>query len=246
MESIKNKVAFVTGGSRGIGQAIVRKLATAGVNVAFTYNNSADVANKLVEELSGPETQVIAVKADNGDADSIVSAINKAHQTFGKLDILVNNAGIGTMATLPDITLADFDRIIAVNVKGVFVAIQAGAAVMNDGGRIINIGSTVADRNAFPGTALYGMSKAAVAALTRGISRDLGPRGITVNTVQPGPIDTDMNPADSQFADLLRSAMALGHYGSTNDIAELVAFLASPSAKFITGASIDIDGGLSS
>lgn len=246
MESMKNKVAFVTGGSRGIGQEIVRKLASEGACVAFTYNNSEDVANQLANELSTSGVKVIALKADNGDADSIASAIKEAYERFGQLDILVNNAGIAVLAPLSAITLADFDRTIAVNVKGVFVAMQTGAAFMRDGGRIINIGSTAADKNGFPGTSIYAMSKAAVAALTRGVARDLGPRGITVNTIQPGPIATDMNPEDSEFANLLKTTMALGHYGTTSDISELVAFLASPASKFITGTSINIDGGLSS
>jgi len=246
MGSLNNKVAFVTGGSRGIGQGIVRKLASNGAGVAFTYNNSEEVANQLAEELSTAQTKVIAIKADNADPDSIASAIKKAYENFGQLDILVNNAGIAVLAPLPDITLDDFDRTISVNVKGVFVAMQTGAKFMREGGRIINIGSTAADKNGFPGTSIYAMSKAAVAALTRGVARDLGPLGITVNNIQPGPIATDMNPEDSEFANVLKSTMALGHYGTTSDIAELVAFLASPASKFITGTSINIDGGLSS
>ena len=246
MESLNNKVAFVTGGSRGIGKEIVRKLASEGAAVAFTYNNSEEIANILAKELSTPNVKVIAIKADNGDAQSIASAIKKTYESFGRLDILVNNAGIAVLETLPNITLDDFDRTIAVNVKGVFVAMQTGAELMSEGGRIINIGSTAADKNGFPGTSIYAMSKAAVAALTRGIARDLGPRGITVNTIQPGPIATDMNPENSDFASMLKTTMALGHYGTTADISELVAFLASPASKFITGTSINIDGGLSS
>lgn len=246
MESLNNKVAFVTGGSRGIGQEIVRKLASEGAAVAFTYNNSEEIANILAKELSTTNVKVIAIKADNGDAQSIASAIKKAYESFGRLDILVNNAGIAVLETLPNITLDDFDRTIAVNVKGVFVAMQTGAELMSEGGRIINIGSTAADKNGFPGTSIYAMSKAAVAALTRGVARDLGPRGITVNTIQPGPIATDMNPENSDFANMLKTTMALGHYGTTADISELVAFLASPASKFITGTSINIDGGLSS
>jgi 3-oxoacyl-[acyl-carrier protein] reductase len=246
MGSLNNKVAFVTGGSRGIGQGIVRKLASNGAGVAFTYNNSEEVANQLAEELSTAQTKVIAIKADNADPDSIASAIKKAYENFGQLDILVNNAAIAVLAPLPDITLDDFDRTISVNVKGVFVAMQTGAKFMREGGRIINIGSTAADKNGFPGTSIYAMSKAAVAALTRGVARDLGPLGITVNNIQPGPIATDMNPEDSEFANMLKTTMALGHYGTTSDIAELVAFLASPASKFITGTSINIDGGLSS
>jgi len=246
MGSLNNKIAFVTGGSRGIGQGIVRKLASNGASVAFTYNNSEEIANQLAKELSTPDVKVIAIKADNGDAASIAKAIRKSHETFGQLDILVNNAGIAILAPIPNITLDDFDRTIAVNVKGVFVAMQTGAELMREGGRIINIGSTAADSNGFPGTSIYAMSKAAVAALTRGVARDLGPRGITVNNIQPGPIATDMNPADSEFASMLKTKMALGHYGTTSDIAELVAFVASPASKFITGTSINIDGGLSS
>jgi 3-oxoacyl-[acyl-carrier protein] reductase len=246
MGSLNNKVAFVTGGSRGIGQGIVRKLASNGAGVAFTYNNSEEVANQLAEELSTAQTKVIAIKADDADPDSIASAIKKAYENFGQLDILVNNAAIAVLAPIPDITLDDFDRTISVNVKGVFVAMQTGAKFMREGGRIINIGSTAADKNGFPGTSIYAMSKAAVAALTRGVARDLGPLGITVNNIQPGPIATDMNPEDSEFANMLKTTMALGHYGTTSDIAELVAFLASPASKFITGTSINIDGGLSS
>jgi 3-oxoacyl-[acyl-carrier protein] reductase len=244
MESIKNKVAFVTGGSRGIGQEIVRKLSSEGVNVAFTYSNSENEANQLVAELTNEQTKVIALKADSGNEESIVDAINKAFETLGSLDILVNNAGVAISAMLPDVKMEDFDKMVSVNIKGVFVAIQTAAALMNDGGRIITIGSTAAERSIFPGGAVYAMTKAAVAALTRGIARDLAPRGISVNTVQPGPIETDMNPADSQFADIIRGFVALGHYGTKHDVAELVAFLVNPSAKYITGASINIDGGL--
>lgn len=246
MSSLNNKVAFVTGGSRGIGQGIVRKLASEGAGVAFTYNNSEELAKKLAEELTTDHLKVIAIRADNGDAASIASAIVKAHESFGQLDIVVNNAGVAVLAPLANLSMDDFDRTIAVNVKGVFVAMQTAAALMGNGGRIINIGSTAADKSGFPGTSIYAMSKAAVAALTRGIARDLGPLGITVNNIQPGPIATDMNPEDSDFANMLKATMALGHYGSTLDIAELVAFLASPLSKFITGTSINIDGGLSS
>lgn len=244
MESIKNKTAFVTGGSRGIGQEIVRKLFSEGVNVAFTYSNSENEANQLVLELSNEETKVIALKADSGNEKSIVNAINRAFETFGSLDILVNNAGVAINDLLPNVKMEDFDKMVAVNIKGVFVAIQTASAIMNDGGRIITIGSAAAERSIFPSGAVYAMTKAAVAGLTRGIARDLAPRGITVNTVQPGPIETEMNPADSQFADIIRGYVALGHYGTKTDIAELVAFLANPSAKYITGTSINIDGGL--
>ncbi|NMR33179.1 3-oxoacyl-ACP reductase FabG [Chryseobacterium aquaticum] len=244
MESIKNKTAFVTGGSRGIGQEIVRKLFSEGVNVAFTYSNSENEANQVVLELSSEETKVIALKADSGNEKSIVDAINRAFETFGSLDILVNNAGVVINDLLPDVKMEDFDKMVAVNIKGVFVAIQTASAIMNDGGRIITIGSAAAERSIFPSGSVYAMTKAAVARLTRGVARDLAPRGITVNTVQPGPIETEMNPADSQFADIIRGYVALGHYGTKSDIAELVAFLANPSAKYITGASINIDGGL--
>lgn len=244
MESIKNKVAFITGGSRGIGQEIVRKLSFEGANVAFTYSNSENEANQLASELSDGQVTVIALKADNADEISIRDAIDKAFEIFGSLDILVNNAGVAINALLPDVKIDDFDRMVGVNIRGVFVATQAAAAVMNDGGRIINIGSAAAERTIFPGGAVYAMTKAAVAGLTRGLARDLASRGITVNTVQPGPIETEMNPADSQFADIIRGFVAMGQYGTKSDIAELVAFLANPSSKYITGASINIDGGL--
>lgn len=244
MESIKNKVAFVTGGSRGIGQEIVRKLFSEGANVAFTYSNSDDEANQLASELSNEETKVIALKADSGSEKSLNDAINKAFEVFGSLDILINNAGVAINAMLPDVKMEDFDKMVAVNIKGVFVATQTAAALMNDRGRIINIGSVAAERTIFPGVAVYAMTKAAVAGLTRGIARDLAPRGITVNTVQPGPIETEMNPADSQFADIIKGFVALGSYGTKIDVAELVAFLANPSSKYITGACINIDGGL--
>ena len=244
MESIRSKVAFVTGGSRGIGQEIVRKLVSEGVNVAFTYTSSEEKANQLATELATKETKVIAIKADSGNVDSILAAVKIANEALGNFDILVNNAGIAANAMLSDVTIADFDRMVAVNIKGVFVATQAVVALMNDNGRVINIGSVAAERSVFPTGSVYAMTKAAVAGLTRGIARDLAPRGITANTIQPGPIATDMNPADSPFADIIRGYVALGHYGTKNDIAELVAFLASPSAKYITGASINIDGGL--
>lgn len=244
METIKNKVAFVTGGSRGIGQEIVRKLFSEGANVAFTYSNSDDEANQLALELSNEETKVIALKADSGSEKSLNDAINKAFEVFGSLDILINNAGVAINAMLPDVKMEDFDKMVAVNIKGVFVATQTAAALMNNGGRIITIGSVAAERTIFPGVSVYAMTKAAVAGLTRGIARDLAPRGITVNTVQPGPIETEMNPADSQFADIIRGFVPLGHYGNKIDVAELVAFLANPASKYITGACINIDGGL--
>ena len=244
MESLKNKVAFVTGGSRGIGQAIVSKLASEGVNVAFTYKNSEATSNQLASDLSKNKTKVIAIKADSSNTDSIISAIKVANDALGNFDILVNNAGVAGNAMLPDVAIADFDRMVAINIKGVFVATQTAVALMNNNGRIINIGSIAAERSIFPTGSVYTMTKAAVAGFTRGVARDLAPRGITANTVQPGPIETDMNPADSPFADIIRGYVALGRYGTTDDIAELVAFLASPSAKYITGASINIDGGL--
>ncbi|MBW8523503.1 3-oxoacyl-ACP reductase FabG [Chryseobacterium chendengshani] len=244
MQNLKNKVAFVTGGSRGIGQEIVRKFVSEGVNVAFTYASSEETANLLASELSNEEIKVLPIKADSSNAESILNAVEQAHRELGNFDILVNNAGLGGGATLYEVSLDDFDRLVAVNIRGVFVVTQAVAALMNDEGRIITIGSTAAERAMFPGTAVYGMTKAAVAGFTRGVARDLAARKITVNTVQPGPIDTEMNPADSQFADFLRSFIALGSYGTKSDVAELAAFLASPQAKFITGTSINVDGGL--
>ncbi len=237
------KVALVQGGSRGIGAAIVQRLAREGASVAFTYAASKERAAELVRTIEAEGGKVLAIHADSADAEAVRSAVSQTVSTFGRLDILVNNAGVLAIGPLADFSLEDFDRTLAVNVRGVFVAAQAAAKHMDKGGRIITIGSTNADRMPFAGGGPYAMSKAAVAGLTRGLARDLGPRGITVNNVQPGPVDTEMNPDKGDFAGMLKGIMALGRYGKSDEIASFVAYLASEEAGYITGASLTIDGG---
>ena len=239
---LAGKVGFATGGSRGIGAAIVRRLAADGAAVAFTYSASPDKAAALVAEVEAAGGRTIAIQADNADAHAVRQAIARTVETFGRLDILVNNAGILLRGMIDEFDLADFDRMVAVNVRAVFAAAQAAVGHMGEGGRIITIGSVTAERIGFPGSSVYGMTKAAVAALTRGLARDLGPRGITVNTVQPGPTETDMNPG-GEVREQIRKLIALGRMGRDTEIAGLVAYLAGPEAGFVTGAALNIDGG---
>lgn len=240
---LNGKVALVQGGSRGIGAAIVQRLADEGAAVAFTYISSEAKAHELESSITEKGGNARAIKADSADAEAIRSAVANTVAAFGKIDILVNNAGVLAMGPLEDFSLEDFDRTLNINVRSVFVASQAAAKHMGDGGRIINIGSTNADRMPFAGGAVYAMSKSALVGLTKGLARDLGPRGITINNVQPGPVDTDMNPANSEFAESLLSLMAIGRYGHAEEIASFVAYLAGPQAGYITGASLTIDGG---
>ena len=238
-----NKVAFVQGGSRGIGAAIVKRLVQEGAIVAFTYVSSPDKAQALVNELEAKGGRALAIQADSSDSTALQQAIRIAAETFGRLDILINNAGVLAMGPVEEFKLEDLDRTLDVNVRSVFVATQEAVRFMGEGGRVITIGSTNADRMPFAGGAVYAMSKSAIVGLTKGLARDLGPRGITVNNVQPGPVDTDMNPADSDFADALKGLMALPRYGKAEEIASFVAYLAGPEAGYITGASLTIDGG---
>ncbi|MDO7898325.1 3-oxoacyl-ACP reductase family protein [Pseudomonas citrulli] len=242
-QALNGKVALVQGGSRGIGAAIVKRLAADGAAVAFTYVSSAAKAEELQHSITAAGGKALAIKADSADADAIRNAVAATVEAFGGLDILVNNAGVLAMGPLEEFSLEDFDRTLAINVRSVFVATQAAARHMTDSGRVINIGSTNADRMPFVGGAAYAMSKSALVGLTKGLARDLGPRGITVNNVQPGPVDTDMNPADSDFASSLMALMAIGRYGNVDEIASFVAYLAGPEAAYITGASLTIDGG---
>jgi 3-oxoacyl-[acyl-carrier protein] reductase len=236
--------ALVTGGSRGIGAAIVQRLAADGAAVAFTYHSSPEQAEKLAAEASANGATVVAMQADSGDVKAITAAVEKTVHSFGGLDILVNNAGVAHGAPIEAFPLNQFDRLVAVNMRGVFAAIQAAVAHLNPGGRIITIGSVNADRVPVPGISIYSMTKAAVAGLTRGLARELGPRGITVNNIAPGPTATDMNPDDGgEFADHMRSLTALGRYGQPRDIASAVAYLALPEAGFVTGVTWNIDGG---
>ena len=240
---LRGKAALVTGGGRGIGAAIARRLAAEGARVALTYHASAEPAAALAREIAERGGEAVALEADMADPQAVRAAVAEAARRFGRLDILVNNAGMGVAASIEDATMADFEACVAVNFTAVFVAIQEAARRMTAGGRIITIGSVNGDRIPYQGGAIYAATKAAVAGLTRGAARDLGPRGITVNVVQPGPIDTDMNPADGPWADAGRAAIALGHYGAATDVASLVAYLASDEARFITGASLNVDGG---
>jgi len=243
--TLSNKVAFVQGGSRGIGAAIVKRLVQEGAIVAFTYVSSPDKAQALVNELEAKGGRALAIQADSSDSTALQQAIRIAAETFGRLDILINNAGVLAMGPVEEFKLEDLDRTLDVNVRSVFVATQEAVRFMGEGGRVITIGSTNADRMPFAGGAVYAMSKSAIVGLTKGLARDLGPRGITVNNVQPGPVDTDMNPADSDFADALKGLMALPRYGKAEEIASFVAYLAGPEAGYITGASLTIDGGYS-
>ncbi|WP_074632570.1 3-oxoacyl-ACP reductase family protein [Nitrosospira multiformis] len=240
---LQNKCALITGGSRGIGAAIVKRLAREGANVALTYVSKPDQANETVAAAQALGVRALAIQADSADAKAVVAAVERTVEELGGIDILVNNAGIALMAPIDDYRLEDFDRMLAVNLRAVFVATQAAVRHMKTGGRIINIGSCNADRMPFAGGAVYAMSKAALTGLVKGLARDLGPRGITINNVQPGPTDTDMNPAKGDFAEMLRKVMALPRYGSVDEIAAMVAYLAGPEAGFVTGASLAIDGG---
>jgi len=240
---LDSKRALVTGGSRGIGAAIVKRLACEGANVALTYVSKPDQANETVAAARALGVHALAIQADSADAQAVVGAVERTVAELGGIDILVNSAGVAVMAPLDDFRLEDLDRTLAVNVRAAFVATQAAAKHMKAGGRIITIGSCNADRMPFAGGAAYAMSKAALVGLVKGLARDLGPRGITVNNVQPGPIDTDMNPANGDFADSLRGLMALPRYGAAEEIAAMVAYLAGPEAAFVTGASLMIDGG---
>lgn len=242
-KQLSNKVALVTGGSRGIGAAIAKRLAADGAAVAVTYAKGKIKAEEVVREIEGADGRAVAIAADSADAEAVRAAVAQTVEVFGRLDVLVNNAGIATLGALEEFALADFDEMVAVNVRAVFVAAQEAARYMGEGGRIVTIGSVNAERMPFAGGSVYAMTKAAVAGLTRGLARDLGPRGITVNTVQPGPVDTDMNPAEGEFADSLRSLLALNRYGRSEEVAALVAYLAGPESSFVTGASLTIDGG---
>lgn len=240
---LSGKVALVQGGSRGIGAAIVKRLAAEGAAVAFTYVSSEAKAQELQDSITSTGGKALAIKADSADAAAIHHAVASTVETFGGVDILVNNAGVLAIGPLEEFSLEDFDRTLNINVRSVFIASQAAARHMGDGGRIINIGSTNADRMPFAGGGVYAMSKSALVGLTKGLARDLGPRGITINNVQPGPVDTDMNPATGDFAESLIPLMAISRYGHAEEIASFVAYLAGPEAGYITGASLTIDGG---
>ncbi len=243
MNSLQGKVALVTGGARGIGAAIVRKLAGEGAAVAFTYLSSTARAQALADELVAAGSRVHAYAADSADDGALRGTVDRVAADFGRLDILVNNAGIFRAGPFEDITAEDYEQTMAVNVRATFVAAQVAVRHMGEGGRIVSIGSNLAERVPSPGMTLYAMSKATLLAFTRGLARDLGPRGITVNLVQPGSTDTEMNPADSARADAQRARMAIPRYGRADDIASLVAWLASDEGRSANGAAFTVDGG---
>ncbi len=237
------KVVLVTGGARGIGAAVAKRLAREGADVAITYVSKPDLAREVAGAMQALYVKTLVIQADSGDAAAVTGAVKRTVAELGGIDILVNNAGIGQFAGIDNVRLEDFDRMFAVNVRAVFVAAQAAAKHMKPGGRIINIGSCVAERVPFPEGSVYAMSKSALVGLTRGLARDLGPRGITVNNVQPGPVDTDMNPATSDWAKVMMPLLAVPRYAAADEIAAMVAYLAGPEAGFVTGASLTIDGG---
>jgi 3-oxoacyl-[acyl-carrier protein] reductase len=243
-KKLDGKIALVTGGSRGIGAAIAKRLAVDGANVAITYTKGADAAASVVKEIESAGGKAIAIQADAADAVAVRAAVEKTFATFGRLDVLVNNAGTAIPKPFEEATLEEMDRVLDINVRGVYVATQAALKHMKSGGRIIMIGSAVGERVAAPGLVPYAGTKGAVKMFTQALAREIGGRGITVNNVQPGPIDTELNPATSDWAVPQKAATALDRYGRVEEIADTVAFIAGPEASYITGANITVDGGM--
>lgn len=243
-QPLAGKVALVTGGSRSTGAAIVQRLAADGAAVALTYSASPDRAEKVVAAIEAAGGKAIAIRADAGDPSAVRAAVTRTVEALGGIDILVNNAGMAINAPIEDYQFEDYERMLAVNVTGVFIATQEAVRYMGAGGRIIHIGSSMTRYAAFPTASVYTLTKGAVTGFNRSLVRDLGPKGITVNTVHPGPTDTEMNPADGPLAAIVGPGMAIGRYGQPAEIAGLVAYLASPEADFVTGADIVADGGL--
>jgi len=240
---LEGKTALVTGGSRSIGAAIAKRLAADGANVALTFSASPGKAFEVVQAIETAGGRALAIAADAGDPAAVRAAVTRTVEAFGSLDILVNNAGIALGGPIQDISFEDYQRMIAVNVTGVFVATQEAARIMKTRGRIIHIGSSMTHYAAFPTASLYTLTKGAIAGFNRSLARDLGPLGITVNTVHPGPTDTDMNPDGGPVSEIVGPGIAIGRYGKPEDIASVVAFLASPEAAFVTAADIIADGG---
>jgi len=240
---LEGKIALVTGGSRGIGAAIAKRLASDGANVAITYSKGADAAAAVVKEIECGGGKAIAIQADATDADAAKAAVEKTVATFGRLDVLVNNAGTAIPKTFEETTLEEMDRLLNINVRGVFIATQAALKHLKRGGRIVTIGSCVGERVMTPGLVPYSATKGAVKIFSQALSRELGSRGITVNNVQPGPIDTDLNPAAGEWAAPQKANTALDRYGSVDEVAALVAFVAGPESSYITGANLTVDGG---
>jgi 3-oxoacyl-[acyl-carrier protein] reductase len=242
---LSGKVALVTGASRGIGAAIARRLAREGAAVAITYHSSPGHAEKVVAGIASEGGRAVALAADSEDADAVRASVTDTVEAFGRLDILVNNAGGGPFGPIDELTVDDFDRSVAVNIRSVFVATQEALRHMGDGGRIISIGSIFADRVPIPHCTTYSLTKAAIGGFTRALARELGPRAITVNNVQPGAISTDSNPADGFLGPLMTPLTPAGRFATPEELTGLIAYLAGPESTFLTGATINIDGGYS-
>src|SRR6202140_2764414 len=243
-KKLEGKIALVTGGSRGMGAAIAKRLAADGADVAITYTKGADAAASVVEEIERAGRKAIAIQADAADADAVKAAVEKTFATFGRLDVLVNNAGTAIPKPFEEATLEEMDRVLDINVRGVYVATQAALKHMKSGGRVITIGSAVGERVAAPGLVPYAGTKGAVKMFTQALAREIGGRGITVNKVQPGPIATDLNPAAGDWAVPQKAATALDRYGRVDEIAAAVAFIAGPESSYITGSNLTVDGGM--
>ncbi|WP_428485659.1 SDR family NAD(P)-dependent oxidoreductase [Rhodopila sp.] len=243
MANLANKTAFVTGGSRGIGAGIAKRLAAEGASVAVTYTKGADAALSVVYEIERSGGRAMAIQADATDAKAVTTAVDKTVATYGRLDVFVNNAGTAIPKPFLETTLEELDRVIDLNFRGALIATQAALRHLRDGGRIILIGSCVGERMMTPGLVAYAATKGAIKMFAQGLSREVGGRGITVNNIQPGPIDTDLNPAAGDWATPQTVLTALNRYGHVEDIAAMVAFVAGPEAAYITGASLTVDGG---
>ena len=243
-KNLEGKIALITGGSRGIGAAIAKRLAADGADVAITYTKGADAAASVVKEIERVGRKAIAIQADATDAGAVEAAIEKVVGTFGQLDVLVNNAGTAIPKRFEETTLEELDRVIDINVRGTLVATQAALKHMKSGGRTIMIGSAAGEHVVVPGLVPYSATKGAVKIFTQALSREVGGRGITVNNVQPGPIDTDLNPAAGDWAVPQKAATALDRYGHVEEVAALVAFVAGPESSYITGSNLTVDGGM--